>query len=459
MPYTPHTAADIREMLAVIGAADIGELFASLPPEVRLDRDLDLPPAKSEEEVRRIMRTFAAANRSQDDMVSFLGGGVYDAIVPAAVDALSSRSEFLTAYTPYQAEVSQGTLQAIYEWQSFICRLTALQVANASMYDGGTAICEAVRIGVAQTRRRKVVLPALLNPRYRRVVVTVLQSEGIDWVDAPATTAGTTDPESLARLCDDTVGAVVLQNPNYLGIIEPVDAIASAARANSAMLIAAVNPVSLSHLKSPGEYSAQLAVGEAQPFGIYPSFGGPLLGFLAAADQLKRRLPGRVVGRATDSRERQGYVLTLQTREQHIRREKATSNICTNVGLNALRATIYLAMLGPEGLRELGEANRMRCEALRRAVSRVPGVELPFASPVFNEFVLRLPKPAVAFKEFAHNHGYLAGIPLAGFATCGPGDLLVAVTEKRTAAEIARYIELLQDFLGSSHQTGQEVLP
>ena len=243
------------------------------------------------------------------------------------------------------------------------------------------------------------------------------------------------------------MGAVALQNPNHLGLIEPVDELSQAARANGALLVAAVNPVSLSLLRSPGEYGADLAVGEAQPLGVYPSGGGPLLGFLAARGDLKRRLPGRVVGRATDDRGRQGYVLTLQTREQHIRREKATSNICTNVGLNALRATIYLAMLGSEGLRELGEANRIRCEALRTALQRLPGVTLPFPGPVFNEFVLRLPRSATEFCRHARTRGFLAGIPLADLPGCDRGDLLVAVTEKRTVSEINGYVDLVKEFL------------
>jgi glycine dehydrogenase subunit 1 len=450
MPYTPHTSEDIRAMLGTIGVPEIADLFSSLPPEIRLEGGLDLPPSRSEEEVRRELGRLAARNHGLDELVCFLGGGVYDAIVPAAVDALSSRSEFLTAYTPYQAEVSQGTLQVIYEWQTFLCRLTGLDVANASMYDGATALCEAVRMAVARTRRPRVVLPALLNPRYRRVVATVLRHEGVEIVDAPAGVDGATDPAALAGLADGTVGGVVVQNPNYLGRIEPVDALSDAVARSGAMLIACVNPVSLSLLKTPAEYGAALAVGEAQPFGGYPSYGGPLLGFLAASEELKRLLPGRVVGRTVDSHGRDGYVLTLQTREQHIRREKATSNICTNQGLMALRATIYLAMLGPEGLRELGRANHVRLEALRRAIRAVPGVELPFPGPAFNETVVRLPRPAAGFRRFARARGVLAGIPLDGFAGCGAGDLLVAVTEKRTAAEIDGYARLLAEYVGGS---------
>jgi glycine dehydrogenase subunit 1 len=452
MPYTPHTEADIREMLAAIGATAVQDLFRDLPPEVRLPGELTLPPGRSEEEVRSLFKEMAAANRGLEDRACFLGGGVYDAIIPAAVDALASRSEFLTAYTPYQAEVSQGTLQVIYEWQTFVCRLTGLAVSNASMYDGATALGEAVRLGLAQSRRRKVVLPALLNPRYRRVVATMLQGEGAEIVTAPATPEGTTDPNALAGLSDEATGTVVLQNPNYLGLIEPVDALSQAARRHGAVLVAAVNPVSLSLLKPPGEYGAQLAVGEAQPFGIPCGYGGPLLGFLACADEFKRRLPGRIVGRTNDRHGRPGYVLTLQTREQHIRREKATSNICTNQGLNALRATVYLAMLGTAGYQELGWANVSRCSALRRVVTGAPGVTLPYPGPVFNETVVRLPRPARAFCRFAREHGILAGIPLQGFAGAGAGDLLVAVTEKRTSEQIARYGELLHRFLGSTEE-------
>jgi glycine dehydrogenase subunit 1 len=446
MAYVPHTPEDIQAMLSVIGVDSIDALFDHLPADVRLDRALDLPDGLSEEEVRRFFRCAASRNHGAGELVCFLGGGVYDTIVPAACDAIVSRSEFLTAYTPYQPEVSQGTLQAIYEWQTFVCRLTGLDVANASMYDGATALAEAVAVAVAAKRKKRVVLPAVLNPRYRRVLATMLKGEGVEIVEAPRTDAGTTDPDAVAKLADGSA-AVVIQNPNYLGLVEPVDALADAARSGGAAVIACVNPVSLSVLKAPGEYGAELAVGEAQPFGVNLSWGGPLLGFLACSDAHKRRIPGRVVGRTVDTRGNNGYVLTLQTREQHIRREKATSNICSNQGLNALRATVYMAMLGGDGLPALGEANLVRTEALRRRLARIEGVTLPFAGPVFNEFVLRLPQPAAAFRAFARQRGVLAGIPLQGTAGCTEGDLLVAVTEKRTAAEIEHYGRILEDFL------------
>ena len=447
MPYVPHSPADVQAMLAEMGKSSIDELFAHLPENIRLNRPLDLPDGVTEEEVRRYFRRVASLNHGMGELVSFLGGGVYDAIIPAACDAIVSRSEFLTAYTPYQPEVSQGTLQAIYEWQSYICRLTGLDVANASMYDGSTALTEALSVLIAAKRHKTVVLPETLNPRWRRVVATAMHGEGVKVLDAPVGPEGTTDPAALAKLLAGDVAAFVIANPNYLGLIEPVDELSRIAREAGVSVVAAVNPVSLAVLKTPAEYGAELAVGEAQPFGINPTWGGPLLGFLACSDEHKRRIPGRIVGRTRDTRGNDGYVLTLQTREQHIRREKATSNICSNQGLNALRATVYLTMLGAGGLAELGEANLVRCAALRERVARVPGATLPFAGPVFNEFVIRLPRPAEEFRAFARARGVLAGLPLVGFAGCGEGDLLVAVTEKRTAAEIEQFGGLLEEFL------------
>ena len=437
-------------MLEVIGKENIEDLFDHMPRNVRLNRPLDLAPGLTEEEVRRYFRTAAAANHGQDELVSFLGGGVYDSIIPAAVDAISSRSEFLTAYTPYQPEVSQGTLQVIYEWQSFICRLTGLDVANASMYDAATALSEALSVALAAKRKKAIVLPVTLNPRYRRVVKTMMAGEGITVIDAPARPDGTTDPVALASVLTDDVAACVIPNPNYLGLVEPVEELSRVVTAKGAIVVAAVNPVALSLLKAPADFGAELAVGEAQPFGIPPSWGGPLLGFLASSDKHKRRIPGRIVGRTADNRGQEGYVLTLQTREQHIRRDKATSNICSNQGLNALRATVYLAMLGAGGLAELGEANLIRITALRRRVSGIVGVSLPFAGPVFNETVIRLTRPAEEFLAFARKRGVLAGIPLEGSVACGPGDILVSVTEKRTASEIENFGQLLENFMSET---------
>lgn len=447
MAYVPHTPEDIRAMLETIGVECIDDLFAGIPENVRLDEPLNLPDGLSEEEVLRTFMKAAAKNHGQDQLPSFLGGGIYDCAIPAAVDAIAGRSEFLTAYTPYQPEVSQGTLQVIYEWQTFICRLTGLDVSNASMYDAATSLAEAVLLTLADRRSKVVVLPETLNPRYRRVVVTSMRGMGYKVKDAPAGADGRMDLEALAQRVDGDVGCVVLQSPNYLGVVEDVDGISAIAKENKAHLVAAVNPVSLSVLKTPAEYGASVAVGEAQPFGIPTSWGGPLLGFMACTDKLKRRLPGRVVGATTDNRGQAGYVLTLQTREQHIRREKATSNICSNQGLNALKATVYLSMLGAEGFQELGEANLVRAAALKRAVTRVDGVGLPYAGPVFNEMVLRLNKSAAGFRAYARERGLLAGIDLKDFVKGTENDLLVAVTEKRTAKDIHRLAELLDGYL------------
>ena len=446
MPYVPHTPEDIQDMLKVIGASSVDDLFAKLPENVRMKGPLNIPDGLCEEEVLRYFMQAAGKNHGQNELTSFLGGGVYDCSIPAAVDAIISRSEFLTAYTPYQPEVSQGTLQAIYEWQTFICRLTGLDVSNASMYDGATALGEAVLMALAASRKNTVVLPETLNPRFRRVVATMMRGMGVKVLVAPAGAEGTTDPVGLEKVMNDDVGCVVVQNPNYLGLVEQVDALADITRDTKAILVAAVNPVSLSVLKTPAEYGAEIAVGEAQPFGIPCNWGGPLLGFIACTDNLKRRIPGRVVGATTDNRGNSGYVLTLQTREQHIRREKATSNICSNQGLNALRATVFMSMLGAEGFQELGESNLVRIAALRRAVEKVEGVEIPYPGPVFNEMVLRLKRPAAEFIKFARQHGVLAGINLAQFTVGTENDLLVAVTEKRTAAEIDYLAQLLKNF-------------
>ena len=447
MPYTPHTDEDIREMLDALGLNEVEELFAAIPAEVRDGAGLDLPDTLSEEEVWRVMSNLAGLNTGQDRLVSFLGGGVYDTYIPAAVDALSSRSEFLTAYTPYQAEVSQGTLQVIYEWQTFVSRLTGLPVANASMYDGATALVEALLMALTKTRRNRVILPETLNPRYRRVVETYLDGEGVEILTVPRGEDGVTDPAALSDLVDETIGAVLVQTPNYLGRLEPADALAAAAVDSGALLVALVNPVSLSVVKPPADWGAAIAVGEAQPLGIPASWGGPLLGFLACAEELKRQIPGRVAGRTVDDKGRPGYVLTLQAREQHIRREKATSNICTNQGLNMTRAAITLALLGGEGFRALGEANLTRRAALRAALGRVEGLAFPCDGPGFNELVVRLPAAARDFAAYARERGVLAGIPLEGFAGCGAGDLLVSVTERRTADEIEFYANLARDFL------------
>ncbi len=450
MPYVPHTDRDVREMLDVLGLQDVDELFASLPPEVRCEGPLDLPDGLSEQEVWRALRNLAALNAGVDDLLCFLGGGVYDTAIPAAVDTIASRSEFLTAYTPYQAEVSQGTLQVIYDWQTCIARLTGLPVSNASMYDGASALAEAVLMALTRTRRSRVVLPAALLPRWRRVVESYLEGREVELATVPTAADGTTDPAVLADLLDETVACVVVQDPNGFGCLEPAAELAAAATAVGALTIAAVNPVALGLVTPPGEYGAAIAVGEAQPLGVPLSWGGPLLGFMACREDLLRLLPGRVVGRTVDGQGRTGCVLTLQTREQHIRRERATSNICSNQGLNVVRAVVHLSLLGGEGLRELALAWHTRAVALADRLAALDGVVLPHAAAFFNEFVVRLPRPARDFRAYARDRGLLAGIVAADWwDTADPGDLLVAVTEKRSAADLDRYVQVLSAWLAA----------
>ena len=455
MPYTPHTAADVAGMLEALGLRDVDDLFASLPQEVRVDGALDLPEGLSEPEVRRALEELASLNGHAGELTCFLGGGVYDTAVPAAVDALVSRSELLTAYTPYQAEVSQGTLQIIYDWQSCIARLTGLPVSNASMYDGATALAEALLMALARTRRSRVVLPEALWPHWRRVVESYLEGRGTEIVTVPAGADGATDPAALADRLDDTVAAVVIQEPNGFGCLEPAAGeLAAAAHAAGALVVAAVNPVALGMVRPPAAFGADIAVGEAQPLGMPMAWGGPLLGFMACRRELLRLMPGRIVGRTVDSRGQAACVLTLQTREQHIRRERATSNICSNQGLNVARAVIHLSLLGGEGLRRLAEANHRRAVALRNRLAALPGVVFPYAAPFFNEFTVRLPGPAAAFRAFARERGILAGIPAAAWRPeADPGDLLVAVTEQRSAADLDRYAEALAAWLA---QRGEE---
>ena len=443
MPYTPHTEQDVREMLRVVGVDSIDALFASLPAEVRVDA-LNMPPGLSEHDVLQVLGGLASLNTPQGDYASFLGGGVYDHLIPSAAEAITSRSEFLTAYTPYQPEVSQGTLQVIYEWQTFITRLTGLPVSNASMYDGATALVEGVLMALAKTRRSVAVVPETLNPRYRAVLDTHLAWNGMEVRTAGRAADGTTDPDALAAVLDDAVGCVVIQNPNYLGCLEKADALAAQAAASGALVVACVNPVSLSLLKTPGEYGAAVAVGEAQPFGVPPTWGGPLLGFLSCTDELKRQIPGRVVGRTQDARGREGYVLTLQTREQHIRREKAVSNICSNQGLAMLQATVYLEALGKGGLKAVAELCWNKAHYAAGLVAKIPGFAVADGE-FFKEFVVKTPVPAASIVEKLERRGVIPGLALSRYYPDRTHELLVCVTEMNTREQIELLARSLEE--------------
>jgi glycine dehydrogenase subunit 1 len=442
--YIPHTPDDVREMLAAVGVADLDELFACVPEKLRLARALDLPRAASEQEVAAELAALAARNAHAESHPWFLGAGVYAHYAPAAVHALASRAEFYTAYTPYQPEISQGTLQTVFEWQTMVCGLTGLDVSNASLYDGASATAEAVLLALRATRRTRVVVAHGLHPHYGDVLRTYLRALGtrLEWL--PRAADGRSAP--IAPALDDETACVVVQSPSFLGPVQDLRAAADAAHARGALLVVVVTePLSLGLLRAPGELGADVVCGEAQGFGVPMSFGGPALGFLATRERFLRQLPGRLVGETVDTRGRRGFVLTLATREQHIRREKATSNICTNQGLCLLYATIYLALLGRVGLRKLARINYAKAEYLKRRVRETRGLSLPLAAPGFHEMVVGVPDSGEAALARALDDGIVGGLDLAAHEPeLGPA-VLVCATELATRASIDRLVARLGD--------------
>jgi glycine dehydrogenase subunit 1 len=426
-------------MLSTIGVGSIDDLFDEIPPEIRLERGLDLPQGVSEMEIVADLRALAARDRHADDLVCFAGGGAYDHYVPSLVWALAGRSEFYTSYTPYQPELSQGVLQTLFEFQSLICELTAMGVSNASLYDGATALVEAVNMARVGERRR-VLVSGGVDPRLVATLTAYGRGAGYEPEVFPVKDGRGGTPD-----VGPDVAAVIVQHPNAYGILEPVRDLFGVAHDGGATAIQVFDPLSLGLLAPPGEVGADIAVAEGQGLGNHLSYGGPYLGLIAARMDDVRRMPGRIVGETVDVDGRPGYVLTLQAREQHIRREKANSNICTNQTLMAIAATIYLGWLGPSGLQELGLQCRSRAAYAAERLCGIPGVELLFPdAPSFKEFALRLPRPASEVRDALIAHGILGGIPLAeadGHA------LLVAVTEKRDRGEIDRYAEALAEVL------------
>jgi glycine dehydrogenase subunit 1 len=442
-PFLSLTDEDREAMLGAIGVATIDELFEQVPEGVRLRRDLDLEPALSEPELVAHMEELASRNVSSGDEISFLGAGIYDHYVPAVVEALLSRGEFLTAYTPYQPELSQGVLQAIFEYQTAICELTGMDVSNASGYDGTTVAADATFVAKHHTGRAKVVVTQATSPQVRQVVRTYAPGFGLEVVEVPHR-GGVTDPEEL-RVAADGAAAVLFQHPNFFGCLEPAPELAAIANEVGAVAVAHVDPVSLGVLEAPGAYGCGIAVGEGQGVGNPQAFGGPHYGFLAAKQEFTRRMPGRIIGETTDAKGRRGFVLTLQTREQHIRREKATSNITTNQTLLALGGLITLSWLGPQGLREVGET----CTALgayAREQLAAAGFEPAFADrATFKEFAVRVGRNARDVVTEARRKGVNPGYALGRDYEGMDDALLVAVTEKRTTAEIDRLVEVLTE--------------
>lgn len=444
MTYFYITADEEREMLEAIGAASVQQLFACIPEHLRLDRPLDLPPALGELELTQHMQQLAEQNLHAERSACFLGAGTYDHFIPAVVDHLAGRGEFYTSYTPYQPEVSQGNLQVMFEYQTLICRLTGMDVSNASLYDGASAAAEAALMCLSMTRRYgKVIVPSNLHPHYRRVLATYLEHLEPELVTI-AHRGGRWDTQALQHQLDDHTACVFVQQPNVFGCLEDLEQLAGQVHARGALLVACVDPISLGLLKRPGDVGADVVVAEGQSLGNPMSFGGPQLGILACRAEGMRRMPGRVAGQTVDRRGRRCWVLTLQTREQHIRREKATSNICTNQGLLALRAAVYLAAMGPRGLRRAAELSAQKAHYAARQLVERSGWQLAFDQPFFKEFVVRDPQRKVQQRlAAASEQDVLAGIPLGHWYPDLDDCLLVAVTERRTRAEIDRWVELL----------------
>ena len=440
--YIPNAGEDIREMLDVVGVDSIDRLFDTIPDDVKLKELLAIPGPWSEVESRRWFRALAARNKTAADHASFLGGGAYAHYQPACIDQLLLRAEWLTAYTPYQPEVSQGTLQSIFEYQTHQSLLTGLDVANASLYDGSTALCEAVLLAERLARgKTKVVVAKSIHPHYLQTVRTYIQNLGIELVEVGWGADGRIDLDALRAAIPDAF-AVAVQSPNFLGVVEDYDAVAQAAGGLTKISVIA-EATSLGVLTPPGQHGFDICVGEGQAWGIPPQFGGPYVGFMVVRDALKRHMPGRLVGETVDVDGKRAYVLTLATREQHIRRGKATSNICTNEALIALAANMYLSLMGKEGLREVATQCLQKAAYLRNRLRGIHDVELPFDGPVYNEFVVRTPFPAEVILADLEHEKILGGIPLSTFYPGHERDFLVAVTELNTREQMDQFADVL----------------
>jgi glycine dehydrogenase subunit 1 len=447
LSYLFTTPEQRQEMLQQIGVSTIEDLFSPIPADLRLNRDLELPAARCEMDLEREVRDRARQNQASSASTCFLGGGVYDHFIPSVVDEISSRGEFYTAYTPYQAEASQGSLQVFYEYQTLICQLTGMDVSNASLYEGATALTEAALMAIRVTRRSsKVAVLRSVHPEYRQVLRTYLHHQDAELVEI-GTPQGAVNPAEIEAVLDDQTAALIVQHPNFFGSLEQVAELAGIAHDAGALLICSVDPLSLGVLKRPGELDVDIVTAEGQPLGIPMQYGGPFLGILACREEYMRKMPGRVIGTTSDRLGTSCFVLNLQAREQHIRRAKATSNICTNEGLLALRATVYMTAVGPQGLREAGELCCHKAHYAAEKLAAIEGFSLAFDQPFFKEFALRCPVPAAQVIEKAAATGFGIGPDLSRFSSdLDPKSehlLLIAVTEQRTREEIDRLAEVL----------------
>lgn len=442
MPFFPNTDDDRREMLKQIGVSSFDDLLANIPASIKLRDGLALPRPLSEMEVSNELQALSSQNEGTHTAISFLGGGAYDHFIPSALNAILSRSEFYTAYTPYQSEVSQGTLQAIYEFQTMISRLTGMDAANASMYDGGSALAEAALLAARHTDRKELVIAGKVHPRYLEIVKTYTQGWEVALRHSPIL-EGRAEVEGLRASITKKTAAVIVQQPNFYGCLEEVDEIGRLAHEAGALYIVSVDPISLGVLAPPGSYGADVVVGEGQGLGIPLSFGGPYLGIFAVREPLIRKIPGRLAGITVDAEGKRGFTLTLQTREQHIRREKATSNICTNEGLMMLAACVYLSLMGKEGIAEVARLCLQKSHYLAQEIEKIPGFKLKWSQPFFKEFAVETAKAPSSILDRLSKKGILGGLDISEFDDHIKG-LLIAVTEKRTREEMDKFVTELK---------------
>ncbi|MNW27298.1 putative glycine dehydrogenase (decarboxylating) subunit 1 [compost metagenome] len=446
--YLPMTEQDQAEMLRTIGVENVEDLFKDIPENIRFRGDLPVSSRLDERALTRHMADLAERNAHTDSHISFLGAGIYEHHIPSVINHIISRSEFYTAYTPYQPEISQGELQAIFEFQSYICELTGMAVANASMYDGATALAEAGSLAAGATRRKRLVVSRAIHPEAREVLATYAHGLNLDIVEIGCKN-GVTDAEALAAAVNEETAAVLVQNPNFFGAVENVRAMAELIHTYKGLLVVSSNPISLGLLEAPGKLGADIVVGDAQPLGISTSLGGPTCGYFAVSQAHMRRIPGRIVGQTTDRNGKRGFVLTLQAREQHIRREKATSNICSNQALLALSASVYMSVMGRQGMAEVATLNLHKSRYALQRLTSIPGIEPAFTSPTFNEFTLRLPEGTNMSKLQSSllSAGFIGGYDLGRTYEEHKGCMLIAVTEQRTKEEIDEFASTLEGLL------------
>ncbi|KAF0822428.1 Glycine dehydrogenase [Cytobacillus firmus] len=442
--YLPMTESDQKAMLEKIGVSSVEELFSDIPESVRFKGEYKIKPAKSETALLKELTKMAQKNADLRTNTSFLGAGVYDHYMPVIVDHVLSRSEFYTAYTPYQPEISQGELQAIFEFQTMICELTGMDVANSSMYDGGTALAEAAMLSAGSTRRKKILISSAVHPESKEVVKTYAKGQYIEVIEIPHKD-GTIDLEALNEMIGDDIAAVIVQYPNFFGRVEPLKELEEIIHAHKSMFVVSSNPLALGALTPPGKFGADIVAGDAQVFGIPTAFGGPHCGYFAVTSKLMRKVPGRLVGQTVDDQGRRGFVLTLQAREQHIRRDKATSNICSNQALNALAASVAMTALGKKGVKEMAAANMQKAHYAKQQF-KAAGFEVPFEGASFNEFVIKLNKPVKEVNQKLLEKDIIGGYDLGRDYADLKNHMLVAVTELRTKEEIDAFVKEMGDY-------------